>query len=117
MKGTNMRSESQIVTVDLINDVNLIDFRLTKFIDNDDVYYSLSITCVQDEPRVINIIFTNTVTNTIQEMVATVQNLLDIGIFDGNKIVIETDIDVFDGSADKHSLEKLNWEDYGLKVQ
>jgi len=107
---------AKMVNVDLINDVTLIDFQPSKFVDDEEEIYSLSIVAVQDEPRTINIITTNTVTMSLKEMSEVIQTLLETGMFDGNSIAMKTIMHVYTNEGDDYSTEELDWEDYGLVV-
>ena len=110
-----MNTETKMVDVDLINDVNLIDFQPSKFVDDEEEIYSLSIVAVQDDPRTINIIHTNTVTMSLNEMAEVIQTLLETGMFDGNSIMMKATMHIFEG--EDYSTEEFEWEDYGLVVE
>ena len=112
-----MNTETKMVSVNLINDINLIDFQPSKFVDDEEEIYSLSIIAVQDEPRTINIITTNTVTMSLNEMSEVIQTLLETGMFDGNTIMMKTNMHVYANEGDDYSTEEFNWEDCGLVVK
>ena len=108
---------AKMVNVDLINDVKVIDFQPSKFVDDEEEIYSLSIVTVQDQPRTINIITTNTVTISLNEMAEVIQTLLGTGMFDGNSIMMKATMHVYTNEGEDYSTEELDWEDYGLVVE
>jgi hypothetical protein len=114
-----MKDTAQIVMVDLMKDIDIIDFMPAKIVGGNKTIYHLSITCVQDKPRVINAIYTNISTETLEEMAEKIQSLIDTGMFDGNNIVSKTTMDVFEyteSNTDNHTTEEIDWLSHGVKI-
>jgi len=101
-----------MVTIDLTADIIIVDFVPVQLVtDEGEIYYMLSIVCVQDTPHIINDILTNIFTDTLEEMALKINAILNTGMFDGLAIALETELIVVPGDN-----VHLNWKDYGVVV-